>query len=338
MSELIKRLTTGKALLIAALVGAFVYMFMPSCLAFVPDEDDTLCHAIAAAEDGKVEWPAYERQWWMNEDARVFDNVWMSPWWFSEEARHYIEGYGLAQGHEWGELGRDDVMAYDDKTVLTPLGRTYNGYANIIYANPEGIELDRGRSLTDFTYYDTFLKWASAYVYTNTYRVNGNCARSCLNVTSDWCEIAKTVTGTFRNDYITLFQSFFYDIDAVLRASTIVHEVRHARNGVMHAGGNGCARHASCDERWSTRGANTFEMMWLAAYYYTPENHSFITRARRERAKVYFNTLRHGAFLDPVQWNLMHFYAINETPEYYVNEVACSEDPDRPHRCLYLAN
>ena len=340
VSQLTQRLLTRKALLIAAAIGALAYLLMPSCLAFVPDEDDTLCHAIDAAEGGEVDWPAYDREWLGNEKSHVFDHVWKSPWWFSEEARTYIEGFGLAQGHGWGELGRGDVQAFDEDRgeVITPLGRTYNAYANIVYANTEGIELDRGKSLRDYAYYDTFLKWASAYVYQNTYRVDGNCARNCENVTSRRCEIARTVEGTLRNDFIRFYQSFFYDIDSVVRGSTVFHETRHARGGMMHTAGNGCARGSSCELQWSRGGANTYEMLWLAAYLWTSPDHVFISDARRERAKDQFNMLRGFAFVDDVDWSLPHFYGINHMPEFYVEEAACSEDPENPHRCLSLAN
>jgi len=340
MSGQLKIGTRAKALLIGASVGAFVYMFMPSCT-FLADADDTLCHAIAASDGALVDWPEEER-WYgdpMNA-CHVFDNVMVSPWWFSQDACDYIEGFGLAQGHNWDELGRADARTYNDKTleVDTPLARTYNGYANLVFANLESIDLDRGRSLGDFEYYDTFLKWAAAYVSQKTYRVNGNCARHCETVESSRCIIARTVSGPLRNDYIDLYQTFFYDIDSVWRASTIVHEVRHARDQALHSGGTGCSRGSACDRSWSWAGANTYEMLWLAAYYWTPEDHPFITPARRARAQVLFEALRQGSFNDPVQWKLEHFAFINEIPDFYVHEAACSNDPDNPNRCLYLAN
>jgi hypothetical protein len=85
-------------------------------------------------------------------------------------------------------------------------------------------------------------------------------------------------------------------------------------------------------------GANTYEMLWLAAYYWTPEDHAFITPARRSRAQALFETLRQSAFNDPVQWDLGSLALINEIPEFYVYQAACSKDPDSPHGCLILAN
>ncbi|UCF46788.1 MAG: hypothetical protein JSU89_06295 [Myxococcales bacterium] len=334
-------MTRKRALFIAAcLGGALIYMLMPSCAVLV-DADDTLCHALADAKGGVVDWPVGER-WY--EDPKggchVFDNVMMNPWWADPDARTYLDGFGLAQGHNWGDMQREDPTAYDEKTYEfnTPLGRTYDGYSNIVYANPEGIGLDRGRSLGDFEYYDTFLKWASAYVAKKTYRVNGSCFRSCQTVGSYTCAIARTVSGAFRNDYMDLYQTFYYEIDAVWRASTIVHEVRHARDEVLHTGGNGCPRRSACDRKWSNSSSNTYEMLWLAAYYWTPEDHAFITPARRARAQALFETLRQSAFIDPVKWDLQSLALINEIPEFYVYEAACSEDPDKPHRCLVLAN
>lgn len=334
------KMTRVRALLVAALMGAFVYMFMPSC-AFFADADDTLCHALAAAESGLVDWPDQER--WYSDDrgaCHVFDNIMMSPWWSSEDARNYLDGFGIAQGHNWGDLGREDMTTFDPKTfeVDTPLARTYNAYANIVYSSYEGIDLDRTRSLGDFGYYDTFLKWSSAFVAQKTYRINGNCNRNCLSVESYGCVIAKTTTGPVRNDYIDLYQTFYYDIDAIWRASTILHEVRHARDQVTHSGGSGCPRNSACDRQWSQAGANTYEMLWLAAYYWTDEDHPFITPGRRARAQALFETLRQSSFINTPQWDLLSLRNINDIPEFYVYQAACSEDPNNPHRCLILAN
>ena len=105
-------LSIRRALLIAAATGATVYLLMPSCTAFVPDADDTICHAIDAAEGGEVLWPQNTHTMWASgryHQCEVFDHLSQSWWTGSEEAREYIEGYGLARGHGWAELGRDDV-------------------------------------------------------------------------------------------------------------------------------------------------------------------------------------------------------------------------------------
>jgi hypothetical protein len=327
-------------ILVAMTGGTLLYMFMPSCAVFI-DADDTLCHALAAAKDETVDWPIAER-WYIDPKGgcHVFDQVLANPWCFSQEAQDYLGGFGLAQGDHWGDFGSPDEMLFNEEgsEVDSPLGRTYNGYANMVYANREGVGLDRTRSLSDFDYYDTFLKWSSAFVWHRTYRVNGSCSRNCQTVGSGSCSIARTVSGPFRNDYIDLYQTFYYDIDSVWRASTIMHEVRHARDQVTHRGGAGCPRRSACDSRWSAAGANTYEMLWLAAYYWTPQDHHFITDARRSRAQVLFETLRQGGFDDPVQWDLNSLSLINEIPEFYVYQAACSEDPDNPHPCLLLAN
>lgn len=325
-------------LLAAAGVGALAYMFMPSC-SVVVDADDTLCHALAAAKDGVVDWPDDER-WYSPGGCHVFDGIMECPWRLSQDDRDYIAGFGIAQGHNWGDLGSADMMTFNEETlqVDTPLGRTYNGYSNIVYANHEGIELNRARSLNDFEYYDTFLKWATAFVSQKTYRVNGDCSRSCMTVDSYNCVIARTVSGVFRNDYIDLYQTFYYDIDAIWRASTIMHEVRHARDQVTHTGGSGCLRKSVCDLRWSTAGSNTYELLWLGAYYWTPSDHPFITPARRSRAQALFATMSEIGYTDPIQWGLGDLALINEIPEFYVEQATCSEDPENPHHCLVLAN
>ncbi len=338
------RLHRATTLLAAAAVGALAYMFMPSCSLLV-DADDTLCFAIAEAKDGVVDWPdqEYLEPDYHNDcgitELHECDHCDLNPWFQTQEARSYIEGFGLAQGHGWGDLGRADVMTVDavTKEIDTPLGRTYNAYANLVYANPEGIELNRSRALDDFEYYDSFLKWASAYVSQRTYRINGNCNRDCETVFSRICVIARTVNGPFRNDYTDLYQTFFYDLDAVWRASTIVHEVRHARDGISHDA-CACPNGSACDARWSRAGANTYELMWLAAYFYTPEDHPFITPVRKARAADLFDTRKEMMFCEKPQWQFGDFRDINDIPEFYVNQVACSEDPSNPYNCIFLAN
>ena len=43
-------------------------------------------------------------------------------------------------------------------------------------------------------------------------------------------------------------------------------------------------------------------------------------------------------FCEKVRWGLGDFRDINEIPEYYVEQAACSEDPKNPQYCLILAN
>lgn len=330
------------ALGLVLVIGALSYVFMPSCAFWVADEDDTLCHAIADADDGAVEWPVDEH--WSCDERRepchVFDHILMNPWWFSEDARVYLDGFGIAQGYHWGHMGRENPQSYDPETyeVNTPLGRTYSAYSNIVYASLEGIELDRNRPLSDFEYYDTYLKWVSAYVFQRTYRVNGNCSRECSVGDHAACVIARTVSSAFRNDYIDLFQTFYYDIDALYRACSIVHEVRHARNDPGHSGGRGCPRGSSCDRKWSDNGSNTFEMLWLAAYYWGPADNAFLTEERRERARRLFNDLRYSAFNETPRWTLTDFKTINENPEPFVHRVPCSDSPDELRYCFGLGN
>lgn len=250
-----------------------------------------------------------------------------------------IHGY-FAGGKSWGDKG--DVLSYNPTNyrVDTPIGRTYNGYANIVYADidvydpPFGPKLDRGRSANDFEYYDTFLKWASAFVYRETFRVDGDCAANCgaPNDPYDGCIIATTYDRVLASkDRIRLWQTFYYGIDAVHRGSTIVHEVRHA-DGVSHSGN--CPRNGSCDPRWTHRGANTFEMLWLAAYYHTPIDHPYIDQARRDRAEVIFENVRANGFGTTPAWVLGNFIFINLIPDYYLEYAICSEDPYNVHACL----
>lgn len=287
----------------------------------------TLCQAIDAAGGGPVNWPDHE-----NPSSGVFDHVLESPWWFSQAARDYIAGY-FAGGQLWGDKG--DVRSFNPTNyrVDTPIGRTYNGYANIVYADidvydpPVGPKLDRGRSPNDFNYYDTFLKWASAFVHRETFRVNGSCTDSSALATTRY-------GATRRRDYTTLWKDFYYDVDAVRRASTLVHEVRHAHGegNARHSGS--CPSNSSCDPRWTYKGANTYQMLWLAAYYHTPSDHPYIDQARRDRAEDLFNWVRQNRFGTRPEWILGNFIFINLIPDYYLEYAICSSDPYDVHPCL----
>lgn len=339
--RLTQRLSIRKGLLVAAAAGVMAYLFMPSCTAFVPDADDTICHAIDAAEGGEVIWPHNNDTMWTSgryQQCEVFDHLSQSWWAESEKAREYIEDYGLAQGYGWAELGRGDAMSIDEATgfVDAPIARVYNAYANIAYANAQGIDLDRAQPLDDFDYYDTFLAWASAYVRQRTFRVNGSCERACRSVGSSACTTARTVGGRLRNEYIVLYHSFFYDIDSIWRASTVVHEVRHAQEGRLHLG-RACGRRFSCDRKWSDAGSNTYEMLWLAAYFHSGHETKYISDVRKARSEAVFETLRLTGFDEQVRWNKASFAQINDLPEWYIEEVACSEGVPT-HRCLMLAN
>ena len=150
------------------------------------------------------------------------------------------------------------------------------------------------------------------------------------------CTTARTVSGKLRNDYILLYHSFFYDIDSVWRAATVVHEVRHARDRRLHLG-SACGRRFSCDRKWSDAGSNTYEMLWLAAYFHSGQETSYISDVRKARAEAVFETLRLTGFDQQVRWNKASFSQINDLPEWYLDEVACSEGSPT-HRCLMLAN
>jgi hypothetical protein len=267
-----------------------------------------------------------------------FDLVEANPWFGDEAACAYMDGF-LAGGQGWAEMGYRNPMSFDEESGLvdTPIGRTYNGYANLIYAHARNIELEHERSLRDWDYYASFLEWVAAYVHQNTFRVNASCRRDCSD---SGCAIARTVAGTSsRKDYITLYQTFFYDIDAVWRASTITHEIRHAREGSLHTGGNGCDRGSSCDRRWSDAGANTYEVLWLAAFANQSSRNEFITDARRSRAEARLDYMINNAFTDtPTRWTKEVFVGMSLKPRLVVEEMACSEDPIHPQHCLILAN
>ena len=231
--------------------------------------DDTLCTAISEANGGPVDSPIDEEYWLVSNS--YFDGVENHPWYCSGSQINYITDFGPFSD-SWADKGGTDNEVcsvhqdYDRywNTPDTPLGRMLNGFSHIVYANAAGSSLDRTRSRNDFDYYNTMTRWMSAAVYQYSFWIDGLCARVCT--ASGFCTFATTFDRRVlnRRDRIEFYQTFYYDIDSLQRAATIVHEARHAFP-VTHDG-NSCSNGGSCDEQWTTAGANTFEMLWLSAY------------------------------------------------------------------------
>ncbi len=94
--------------------------------------------------------------------------------------------------------------------------------------------------------------------------------------------LATTYSGAFVSDRIELYFPFFFNCNAVERASTIVHEARHFDKN-HDAKDKDCPRGASCDSSWEYYGSNTYEVMFLRDFFCTKND--FITPTMRRYAR-----------------------------------------------------
>ncbi len=106
------------------------------------------------------------------------------------------------------------------------------------------------------------IHWAYDYVKKESPEIEGSCSGDAMaGATSGfWCDIALF----FCDERIELMANFHVQ-SAPVRASTILHEVRHI-DGYDHDAGKDCPRGGSCDSRYSYRGANTLSIQWLAQF------------------------------------------------------------------------
>ncbi len=165
----------------------------------------------------------------------------------------------------------DDGMGYDDCcNNEQPLARTFNALYSLGYSSTNSPHCN--------TSYNNMTLWAMCW------------SADKINKTRAKCGSGKA-TGTFAtttNRTVELFWPFFYGSAPSARASTIVHEARHA-SGCRHNGGSSCPQGSSCDKAWNNgckdktnwHGANQYQAVYLSWYMYTATR---ITPALREAA------------------------------------------------------
>lgn len=319
-------------------------------LALVParalaDSDDTLC---AAIQSSPVDWPVGDYVGSTNSrtDVAVFDSAFNQPWFCKTPEINYLQQFGPFDT-SWESLGgtSSEICAYHPDvngpwafSVATPMGRMFNALSFIVFANAGGIGLDRTRNRQDFNYYDSMTKWMSAAVYQYSDRFKGICYRKCNPVGSGSCTWATTWNRFLnRKSRTEFYQSAYYELNAVGRAGLIVHETRHAF-GISHDGGTGCKNKSSCDKRWTTAGANTWEMLWYAAFKWSlvvdEQAYPYIrSPAAKDRAEAEFERVRIKYFVTEPQWELGDFLFINVIPEYYLLTGICDEVPFSGGQC-----
>ena len=156
----------------------------------------------------------------------------------------------------------DNGRGYDNYCNVTRmLGRTYIAYWVLDWSSP-----------TPATTWDDFsgnaLKWAGNYSAREIDELDGVCA---------WGKFGYTKWGALIDNYTEVWLDFAYNLPAASRATTILHEARHAdgwgsaeHNGNDTDDGPPClARDTGCDEiysdTWSGR-ANSIQL-WFMTWY-----------------------------------------------------------------------
>ncbi len=151
--------------------------------------------------------------------------------------------------------------------VNLPLARTFNALYALHYAvaNP-------ATQPGDFS--GNILRWGGNYARTHIDELDGRCQGDNA--------LAFTMWGPIIDNYTELYAPFFYGTSVVERASTILHESRHADGWLHDAPDSSCLRHASCDSSWNYDGANRWQVTWL--WWYRNEA-TDTTPAMKARAK-----------------------------------------------------
>ena len=134
-----------------------------------------------------------------------------------------------------------------------PLARVFNANWILDWAAPNA-----PTSTGDFN--GNILRWGGNYAIREIDELDG---KDCGDSESP---LATTVLGPIIDNYTQLWPKFFYELNAVERAGTLVHEARHA-DGVGHLESDSrCPRGGSCDTRYTDGGANTWQVTWLAEF------------------------------------------------------------------------
>ncbi len=180
------------------------------------------------------------------------------------------EEYDFDQG-DWDEgFGYERPCDYAE-----PLARTFHGLYALQYSDPNPTP-----NTGDFG--GSILRWGANYAMREIDELDGACANG---------KYASDYQGLF-DHYTELYPSFFYDASVPERASTIVHESRHA-GGKGHGDNGLCSDGGSCDPSWGYDGANSWQAQWLWQYATNAVN---TTDAMRRRARDRANQIIDGRF------------------------------------------
>lgn len=182
-------------------------------------------------------------------------NFWCSSEWID----FFWDAYDFDKGDWDGGFGWSAAC-----DLRRPLARTFQAIELVNFSSP-----NNPTTTDDFS--GNFLHWAGNYTIQAYDELDGRCGDGTLRGFTTW--------GTI-DDTTEFYMPFFYNENVVQRASTLVHESRHAdwcgHNG--NDGSNACpSKSKSCDESLndgctgigspSGKGADGFQVLWL--WWYT---------------------------------------------------------------------
>lgn len=161
-----------------------------------------------------------------------------------------------------------------------PLARTYVGLYVLVYSAADWQNDGYDRPI---------LNYARRYVRENIDELQARCG--------DGSAVAASFSGVFVDDRIELYRGYWYDQAAVERASTLVHEARHA-GGKSHDTtfpswsiyGPG---KPGADSSWAYDGAWTYEASYLSWFATTATG---TTPAMQALARLQANVIINNAF------------------------------------------
>jgi hypothetical protein len=161
----------------------------------------------------------------------------------------------------------DQGFGYWQACDLTrPLARTFNALWCLEFSAPD---------FENESYDAPILNWAGRFARENIDELDGRCAGTNPNA------IAHTQWGA-GDEYTELYMGFFFGSTVSMRASTIIHEARHADWVGHDEDGN--------DSSWGYNGAWRFQVSWLAWFIKGCQNSSTAMKvAARQRANAILN-------------------------------------------------
>jgi len=154
-----------------------------------------------------------------------------------------------------------------------------------------GVTANPSCSMKDGT---KFGEWANCWAGKEIDHLNGKCGTSSAIAHTSWVPWL---------GYTDVYKRFFYEQTVVGRASSIIHEARHAQGWCSHKGS--CKRGNSCDpDFWNGcvgfgsskgAGANAYQVIWLnhLAVRGRPER---VNKAMKQAAVAYARSLLTDAF------------------------------------------
>lgn len=184
----------------------------------------------------------------------------------------------------------DNGFGYEDMCNLElPLNRTFSALWALLFSS-----LNPATSTGDFK--GNFLRWAYNYAEQAIDELDGRCGGPDGSLAYTWA-------FPLTDSYTELYLPFLYGYTVPERASTIVHEARHAE-WRMHDDCS-CPRGESCDPRWDDGSANSYQIYYLWWFVDSGVN---TTTAMKQRAQERANDILERGFCTPTSFRLNYMF------------------------------